>query len=145
MSFNKYHGETSGNGRGNVFWSRANEDGAPFRGPASPMLKQEEFEELVERVYDTKSGTFDMSQPDMICGNRTFAAIIDRVGNNLFRVLDYQTRWHEPGGGTPVMHVFIIWSEPYQELPTKHYSQGGIPHGNHGSSHSVGPPPIIRG
>ena len=121
MSFLKYTGETNGNGRGEIYYGRAGQDGAPFRGHGIPLLREHEFEELAERVYDAYHGTFNTAKPDMrqpanSQHGRTLQEIIERKENGWFKVLAWNERWAETDDG-PVMYVFVVWSEPYQELP----------------------------
>ena len=121
MSFLKYTGEVNGNGRGSVYYGRAGQDGAPFRGHGVPLLREHEFEELAERVYDAYHGTFDTSNPTMRQPpnsehGRTLQEIIERKENGWFKLLTWNERWVKKGD-EPVMDVFVVWSEPYQELP----------------------------
>jgi len=123
MSFLKFLGE-KGNGRGEVYFGRANQDGAPFRGHGSPLLRDHEFEELAEKVYDTYVGVFDTSKPEMLQPDgdkdhgRTLQQIMEaKANNNWFVIHDYQTTWGEGEDGKPVMFVYVVWSEQYLELP----------------------------
>ena len=54
----KFVNKTDGNGRGNLFWGRADIDGLPFRGKEAPLLRTEEFEDRLVRVADPKNATF---------------------------------------------------------------------------------------
>ena len=119
-SFLKFTSETNGNGRGEIHWGRARQDGAPYRGHGVPLLRDHEFEELSEQVWDSYHGTFDTSKPEMVqpsdsVHGRTLQFIIEAKENNWFRLLDWNTKWIERDG-EPVMYVFVVWSEKYQEI-----------------------------
>ena len=159
MSFLKFVGETSGNGRGEIHWSRAGSDGAPYRGHGAPLLRDHEFEQLAERVVDSYHGTFNTSQPDMrqpanSPHGRTLQEILERRENNWFEIKSWNERWFETDDG-PVMFVFVVWSEPYQELPqsvlhgkvaTESIAKTvqGISHAGSKPSPSSGPPALLQ-
>ena len=144
MSFIKQQNQREDN-RGKLFWNRAGEDGAPFRGPMAPLLKEEEFEQLAERVYDAKFGVFDTSDPEQRIMGRTLYEVLDGAVCDLYKVLYRDHRWGQNAGGTPVMFQYIEWAEPYQELPSKYYSGmgNGVTNGNHPGSGSSSAPPIM--
>lgn len=117
MSFLKFHDQTNGNGRGNIYYHRAAQDGAPFRGPAAPLMRDAEFEDLTEQVYDCYSGTFDTSDATMTQHGRRYHEILEGTAINWFRLLcERQYTWTEKTDGPPKMYVYIEWAEPYNEL-----------------------------
>jgi len=118
MSFLKFQGKQNGQDRGNIHWQRASRDGAPFRGSNAPIIREEEFEEFAERVWDSKYGTFDTSNPDERHCGRTYQEILDGIKIDWFQLLgERQYQWGKNKDGRPVMYVFIEWGEPYLELP----------------------------
>lgn len=115
-----------------LFWGRSAEDGAPFRGPAPPLLRNEEFERFSERVFDAKYGMFDASNPEQKLPQghpqaRSLAEVLEGFANGWFRILSHNEHWSKGQDGTPRMFVFLIWLEQYMELPEKH-TQGGASH-----------------
>jgi hypothetical protein len=113
MSFLKYQNHTTDD-RGQVHWARADRDGAPFRGSQVPLLRDEEFEELAERVYDANIETFDTSDPEQ---KKALQSILDASANGWFKVLCMDRKWVvNDNEGTARMYVYIEWVEPYQEI-----------------------------
>ena len=141
MSFLKQQ-QQNGNGdpRGSLFWKRAGIDGAPFRGATAPILKEEEFEEIVERVWDTKFGTFDTSNPSQLIMGRTLQEIMDGKMAGLYEILHRDHRWAKDDNDLPVMYQYIEWSEPHMELPDK-YTNGSA----NGVQINAKSPPTSRG
>lgn len=112
--FKKFHNITESQGA-QVHWHRAPVDRAPFRGNDIPMLRDEEFEERVERVEDCYFATFDTSKPEQTFHNRTLSWIMDAHRAGWVVILFRQHTWHVVDG-RPVMFQYIEWSEPYQEI-----------------------------
>lgn len=117
MSFIKQQQLAQAGNRGNVFWHRASVDQAPFRGTEVPLLRDNEFEALAERVWDTRFGTFDTSQPDMQIMGRTLQDVLDGFKAGLYQILLHDHRWVDREHG-PVMFRYLEWAEPYMELPS---------------------------
>jgi hypothetical protein len=113
MSFLKFHHEVNGNGRGEVHWARASRDGAPFRGDNIPLLKEEEYEDLSERVYDANVETFDTSDSEQ---KEKLRQILDAAANGWYKVLCMDRKWIKGDNGAAKMCVYIEWVEPYQEI-----------------------------
>lgn len=139
MSFLKFRGE-SGDDRGQLYWSRASQDGLPFRGPAAPLLRDAEFEEYTERVEDVKIATFDTSQPYQRLPQgapkpRTYQEVLDGILSGWFKVLSRKHKWVDVDG-KPVMFVYIEWSEPVLELDMARVmsAQGGVAGGRNSNS-----------
>jgi hypothetical protein len=80
------------------------------------MLKEHEYEDKVERVWDCYCGTFDTSKPEQTINDRTLQWILDAAMSGWVRVISRQHQWGEVDG-KPVMFQYIEWGEPYQELP----------------------------
>ena len=80
MSFLKYQESeplVKGNGRGQLSFSRAHIDGMPFRG--QPVaLREEEFEDFTETVWDGKVKMFDMS---VEADQEELRDVVDRIAN----------------------------------------------------------------
>jgi len=128
MSFLKYQRPAEQNGQ-KLFFGRADRDGAPFRGTDVPMLKDEEFEELTQRVCDSKWGLFDTSQPEMRMppndpNGRTYTEVLDGVTAGWFQLIcPRQYKWGKAADGEPKMYIYIEWAEPYRELVTQAVSR----------------------
>lgn len=119
MSFmNFIDGHKPAEDRGNVHWFRAGSDGAPFRGNGVPLLREEEFEEHTETVYDCKFGVFNTATPKQQQHGRTYQEILDGVMSNWFRLTGpREYKWGPTGdGGEPAMFVYVEWAEPYREI-----------------------------
>jgi|TARA_R110000824_G_scaffold111917_8_gene260781 hypothetical protein len=117
MSFLKFHQQTDGNGRGDVHWSRASRDGAPFRGDKIPLLRDEEYENLSERVYDANVETFDTSDQEQ---KDKLKQVLDASANGWYKVLCMERKWLKLDDGGVKMCVYVEWVEPYQEIsPSK--------------------------
>lgn len=110
MSLIKFKDRTNGNGRGKVFWNRAEEDGAPFRGPNAPTLKEAEFESLTRQVWDAKVETFDISDPE---SKKKLEEILDAASNQWYRVL-FMDRQYVPERNTWM--YLVEYAIPFREL-----------------------------
>jgi hypothetical protein len=131
VAFLKQQHSNGHDARGRLYWKRAAMDGAPFRGPSPPMLKEEEFEELAERVWDSKFGMFNTNQPDQLVMGRTLQWVIDASLSGWVQILHRSHQWGEDEQtGQPVMFQYVEWAEPYQELPSRYYDQPGPSGGN---------------
>lgn len=132
MSFLKF--KQNGDGPRPVHWSRAERDGAPFRGRSVPLLREEEYEEFAERVHDCRFGTFRVTDREQRIHGRTYIEVLEGITNGWWRLLSprqYQW-WTPPGSEAPEMLVYIEWSEPYMELDERrlHNIQGGMAGGS---------------
>lgn len=105
----KFTNRKDGNGRGQLFWGRADVDGLPFRGQMAPSMRQEEFEERVVRVADPKNGTFYTGDENE---NAEYLKVMDGVANGWFHLV-YIDRWREEGDKKH--HIYIEWVEYYLE------------------------------
>ena len=116
----KFTNQKDGNGRGKLFWGRADLDGLPFRGQTAPAFRQEEFDERVVRVADPKNGTFYTGDEKE---NAAYLKVMDGVANNWYHLL-YIDRWREEGDKKH--HIYVEWVEYYLEdgSPTQ-YTQTG--------------------
>lgn len=121
MGFLKFQ-ETAKAGSG-LHWSRAEADGAPFRGAQLPLLREEEYEQLAQRVYDTKTGIFDTSDPSYTQHERTYQEVMDGVMINWFKLLvPRKYRWAKRNGKVTML-VYVEWAEPYMQVPKGAVSQ----------------------
>lgn len=93
-----------------LFWGRAEDEGAPFRGPAAPVLTEGEFEQRTHQVVDVKNGFFDVRDKSQ---NKQFLGILDAAANGWFRVL-YIERFVK---GTS--EHYVEWAEFYREDGTR--------------------------
>lgn len=112
MSFLKYL-DVPGGDRGNLSWGRAGIDGAPFRGPAGLMLKEEQWENLSERVYDARVETFDLSKPDQL---EAYQAVMDRASNKWYKILACDRQFLKEDRTWLVLVEYLI---PHMEIPAE--------------------------
>jgi hypothetical protein len=129
-----------GNGRGQVHFNRTSLDGAPFRfdGPGAPMMREEEFDELTERVNDCKFGVFNTSSPGQRIHGRTYQEVLDGRMADWFQIIAREHKWGEDKEGVPVMYVYIEWAEAYQEIPKSkmHQVTGTTTQLEHGANYA---------
>lgn len=112
MSFIKAQENYDKNCRGSLHWHRASVDGAPFRvSGRPPLLKNEEYEQSLERVYDAKVDTFDISIPEQ---KQKLENILDNAANQWFRILHMDRKFVETKG---TWLVYVEWLETFMELP----------------------------
>ena len=98
-----------GGERGNLYWQRANMDGAPFRGHEPPRLPEEEYQQRVVEVIDPKIGTFDLSDP----GERqAYLEVLNKIVNGWATLSHRERRYCE---GTRNWVVHIEWLEHFME------------------------------
>ena len=117
-SFLKFQGNSDSNGRGDLHWGRAKLDSAPFRGPGVPLMREEEFQEHAERVWDSKYGIFNTANPDEKHFGRTYQQVLDGILINWFQPLcERLYKWGKDDDGKPVLYAYVEWGEPYLELP----------------------------
>jgi hypothetical protein len=105
----KFANQKDGNGRGQLFWDRADLDGLPFRGQRAPLLRAEEYEDRVVRVADPKNATFYTGDPQQ---NAEYLKVIDGIANSWFQLV-YVDRWREPND--KYHHIYIEWLEYFLE------------------------------
>lgn len=122
MSFIKYADDPDvkeGNGRGPLHFSRAHIDGLPFRGQPV-MLRDEEFDEYTEIVYDANVDVFEVTDKDQ---KQRLQKVMDNIANGVFRVLRFDHHWYTKDNGEPGLKVFLMWCSAQKEL-NKHRLQG---------------------
>jgi|TARA_Y100000385_G_C13059312_1_gene623534 hypothetical protein len=105
----KFTNQKDGNGRGNLYWNRADLDGLPFRGHTPPSFRSEEFEERVVRVADPKNGTFYTGDEEQ---NKDYLKVMDGITNGWYHML-FIERWREEGDKNH--HVYVEWVEYFLE------------------------------
>ena len=115
MSFIKYADDPvarEGNGRGPLHFARAHVDGLPFRGKPV-MLKDEEFDEYTEIVYDADVDVFEVTDSAQ---KIKLQKIMDNVANGVYRVLRFDHHWYTKENGEPGLKVFLMWCSAQKEL-----------------------------
>lgn len=117
----KFANRTDGGGGRRLYWGRAVQDGAPYRGQAPPQLTQEEFEEKTVRIFDAKNGTFNTGNKEE---NAEYLSVLDLIANRMAGQV-YIRRWRPKDAKHMV--VYIEWVEYYLEDGTP--TQGVIGHG----------------
>lgn len=111
MSIAKYLDERgAGDPRGSLFWGRARRDGAPFRGHQAPLLRDEEYSKLAERVYDAGVKVYKLWIPEELA---EYTEVVDRILNNYYRPVHRQ---HIPVPEHHSFAVLIEWGVPRMEI-----------------------------
>lgn len=105
----KFVNNKDGNGRGQLFWERADVDGLPFRGHQAPLYRNEEYEERVVRVADPKNGTFYTGDSEQ---NASYLKVLDGISNSWYQLIHID-RWRNEGDN--YHYVYIEWVEYYLE------------------------------
>jgi len=105
----KFTDRKDGNGRGELYWGRADIDGLPYRGHKAPAFRQDEFDERVVRVGDPKNGTFFTGDPEQ---NKAYLKVMDGIVNSWYQLV-FIDRWREEGSSAH--HVYIEWVEYFLE------------------------------
>lgn len=98
------------NGDLNVYWDRVGIDGVPFRGPAVPLMPEEEYQARVVRVADFQFAFFDVADPEMA---RAFRDVMEACLNGWFKLIDVVRFWQ----GTTTHYV--EWAEFYMQDGTR--------------------------
>jgi len=120
MSLLKYKKEQNGNGRGRLFWGRSDVDQLPIRGPAPLMLKEDEFLEYAERVFDARVAVFNIMDP----GERAeYQAVIERIASGWYKGLYVERLFDDEK-----KLVYMEWLECYLEIPSNVYTRVGHDH-----------------
>lgn len=117
----KFANRTDGGDGRRLYWARAVQDGAPFRGRTPPQFTQEEFEDKTVRVFDAKNGTFDTGVAEE---NANYLYVLDMIANRMAGEVCIR-RWRPKGAKHHL--VYIEWVEYYLEDGTP--TQGAIGHG----------------
>ncbi len=105
----KFTNRKDGNGRGELYWGRADVDGLPFRGQQAPSYREDEFDERVVRVADPKNGTFYTGDDEK---NKAYLKIMDGVSNGWFHLI-FIDRWREEGDRDHF--IYLEWVEYFLE------------------------------
>lgn len=122
MSFLKYTRET-GDSQSSLHFHRADVDGAPFRGSV-PLLREEEYQQYVERVHDVHVRLFDIADET---DRRDLQEVLDRTGNKWYEILDYEKKWVVRKDAITIM-VYLVWSIPHMQFSAgKLQAESGIP------------------
>jgi len=126
MSLLKYQKDpqvVEGNGRGPLHFHRAHLDGLPFRGNV-PLLREDEFHDVCETVYDAKLDIFDVRDPEQ---KKQLEEILDRAANGWYRILAKKPEWVQLPDGTKTVLVYVEWAIPHKEVNWNRMS--GLPAG----------------
>jgi len=108
----KFMNRHDGNGRGSLHWHRAEQDGYPFRGPVSPTMTEQEFEERLTKVADANVREFDLSDEEQ---TRVYIDVLDKIHNgwaNCFYIERYRDKDDK-------RRVYVEWVEYYMEDGTR--------------------------
>ena len=105
----KFTDRKEGNGRGELFWGRADVDGLPFRGKQAPNFRNEEYDERVVRVADPKNATFYTGDEEQ---NASYLKVLDGISNGWFHLV-FIERWRE--GDDKSHYIYVEWVEYFLE------------------------------
>jgi hypothetical protein len=106
----KHFSKTDAEDGRKLFWGRAAEDGAPYRGEIPPLMPEEEYESRVARVNDFRNGFFNVKLPEE---NKKFCEIMECCANGWFRLNYIERFWHNSE-----CH-YIEWIEIFLEDGTR--------------------------
>lgn len=112
----KFKGRTEENGQ-RLFWGRASLDGAPFRGQAAPLLRDEEYEERAVKIADPHAEEFDIRDPGQ---KAKYLEVLDGIANGWYQLVFIQ-RFHE---GTK---HYIEWNQYYMQDGSPEPFMTGMP------------------
>jgi len=117
----KFTNRKDGNGRGTLFWNRADVDGLPFRGNMAPVLREEEYEERIVRVADPKNGTYYTGDDEQ---NSAYLKVMDGISNGWYHLI-FVDRWRE--ADDKYHYIYIEWVEYFLEdgKPTPYHAPTG--------------------
>jgi hypothetical protein len=126
----KFADRHDGNGRGRLYWNRADVDGYPYRGQSPPLLKEEEYAERVTRVADPLNRVFNILDPD---DNRQYLDVLDKITNGWAQLV-YIDRSIDPDHCNmrqegPQKLIYVEWVEFFMEdgsTPVQMSGQGGM-------------------
>lgn len=90
-----------------LYWGRVGIDGAPIKGNTGTLYKNEEFEQLSRREYDTRVAVFKLWEPEALA---KYTEVLDRTANGWYKVLFVDRQFDQTHGN---MLVYIEWVEPY--------------------------------
>lgn len=111
-------------GGDHLWWHRAADDGAPFRGPFAPEYTEEEFEARAVKVRDFRNAFFDVTDQAQ---NAQFCDVMDCCANGWFQLYHIERFWK--GSNKHYVEWFEYYMEDGRRTP---YAQSGpmeIPHG----------------
>lgn len=114
----KFANRKDGNGRGELFWSRSDIDGLPFRGSAPPLYKEEEYEDRVVRVNDFRNAIFDTENAEQ---NEQYRKVMDGIANNWFQLVHIDRQLKPDNNG---YRIYVEWIEPFLEDGKPNLSPG---------------------
>lgn len=110
-----------------LFWGRAGDDGAPYRGDVPPLMPEEEYESRAVRVNDFKKGFFDVHDP---VEGKGYDEVMECCANGWFKLVYIERFWQNSS------KHYVEWLEifledgsrtPYVSLGAGHGSANGTP------------------
>jgi hypothetical protein len=123
-SFLKYAADPTSHGnsdRGQLHFGRTHLDGQPFRGNPGMLLKNDEFADYTETVYDADVAVLEATDPD---DRKKLAKIVDNIANGVYRALQFDHHWYTKPNGEPGVKVFLMWCSGQKELAKYRMSPG---------------------
>lgn len=108
-----------------LFWGRAAQDGAPFRGAAPPLFTDDEYDQRVVRVVDVRAEFFNL---DEAADKAAYLEVLDGVANGWFTMI-----FIERFRGGANAH-YVEWAEFYLEDGSRAKASAGgteVNLGNH--------------
>lgn len=126
----KYAGRSISSGGKRLFWGRAGQDGAPYRGHYAPLMGDEEFEAKAVRICDARNAFFDVMNDEQ---NELYLSVLDRCMNGWFRLIHLERFY---AGSTK---HYVEWAEYYMEDGNRTpFSTSGIMEMSHGAANVPG-------
>lgn len=128
MSLTKFQNgfpQPAADGR-NLYFNRADLDGAPFRGGFAPLLKDDEYENLAHRVCDAHVEQFNLSNEEE---RSRYQQILDCAANQWFTILFIDRQYDKDAKSWVVL---IEWAEWYMEISPANMRRAAFYEGRHG-------------
>lgn len=96
-----------------LLFGRAMEDSMPYRGYRLPPLREEEYEELTETVFDGGVETFEINNPEE---RAKLCEIFERSLNGWANIYKMREKIVTQKDGSVRVFVYCVWGLPYKEL-----------------------------
>ena len=134
----KYMNQTDGGNGQNLYWHRASQDGAPFRGPTAPVLKEEEYQQQVVRIGDPQVEIFDTTDPEQ---RKKYQEVLAKVVNGGWgQVLFIERKFIPELKG---WRVYLEWVQWFMQDGSQEAAQQLIGAGPTDEQHQPPPYPVL--
>lgn len=116
-SFARFHQRPTDEDGNRLLWGRADEDGAPFRGPTAPFVTREEEERRLVQVKVHRWKIFDLNKPEE---GKAYQDLMDALGNGWWRFI-YMKRFINKE-----LKHYVEWAEVYIEDAQQRAAQAAV-------------------